>query len=164
MEFPRLFRRTQLITPLVYNDSLSYLEMLGVVIERLNARDDDLSKLVTLEQFNEFVSFIELEQAQQTQLLMEYTDSQLFALDMTLRAIIDELIAGQVVIQDPTFGQYPRSAWITVFNVYDRLRDYGSYNAVEFDEHITPLFTATQLDTLTFTALDHDLYSRTRIS
>lgn len=151
---------TQLITPLVYDESLSYEQQIAAIMGQLNKLATSLNGYVTKEAFEAYGKAIELEQAAQKIEWESYTDEAVKALSLKLvnevnrlEQIIAGIVAGQVIAYDPTHGQEERSINVVVERIYDFDREF-SITAVDFD---SVGFTAGQLDSYLMSTRDVDV-------
>lgn len=92
----------QIVTPLVYDESLSIAQQIACIMGRVNSIDTDF---VGVEQFKEFLNQLNAEQAGQTEQLEKYTDTAVSNLDDKLMGIIAGIQVG-MLIWNVTKGKY----------------------------------------------------------
>lgn len=95
----------QLITPLVYDESLSYEQQIASLMGQMKKLAANMEQYVPNSVFQDFVSFMEKDQNEQTKELEQYTDEQLIALKTYLITLIDQ-IAMSMEIWDVTVGKF----------------------------------------------------------
>lgn len=97
-------RRTcnQITTPLVYDESLSVEQQIACLFGKIANIDSDS---VSTGELDDFKSQIHAEQAEQTEQLEAYTDSEIAKLDGNLRTLIEGLQVG-LFIWNVTVGEY----------------------------------------------------------
>lgn len=95
----------QLITPLVYDESLSYEQQIACLMGQMKKVMASVEQFVPNSVFQEFVAFMEKDQNEQTKELEQYTDMQLIALKSYLISLIDKIVAA-TEIWDVTLGRF----------------------------------------------------------
>lgn len=95
----------QLITPLVYDESLSYEQQIACLMGQMKKLSVAVEQYVPNSVFQEFVKFMEKDQNEQTEELEQYTDQQLLALKTYLISLIDQITAA-MEIWDVTLGRF----------------------------------------------------------
>lgn len=95
----------QLITPLVYDESLSYEQQIACLKGQMKKLTAYVEQFVPNSVFQEFVKFMEKDQNKQTEELEQYTDKQLLALKTYLISLIDQITAA-MEIWDVTLGRF----------------------------------------------------------
>lgn len=95
----------QLITPLVYDESLSYEQQIASLMGQMKKLAANMEQYVPNSVFQDFVSFMEKDQNEQTKELEQYTDERLIALKTYLITLIDQ-IAMSMEIWDVTVGRF----------------------------------------------------------
>lgn len=123
----------QLITPLVYDESLSYEQQIACLMGQMKKLTAYVEQFVPNSVFQEFVKFMEKDQNKQTEELEQYTDKQLLALKTYLISLIDQITAA-MEIWDVTLGRFN--------NNVDSMRDL--FNDVTV--HAITVDTLAQLD------------------
>lgn len=130
---------TQLITPAVYDESLSYEEQIAHIFALISQMKNKLDGYVTIEAFDAYAELIKAEQAAQKVEWEKYTDDvakellSKFRSEITrLEELIHEITVGNVTVLDPTKGQQKRNADIVIERVYDFDRVF-SLPANEYD-------------------------------
>lgn len=131
---------TQLITPAIYDESLSYEEQIAHIFAILKRLEKKLEGYVTIEAFDAYAEIIKLEQATQKIEWEKYTDEiadgimfKLTSEVERLEKLIHDVIAGSVVCYDPTHGQKYRTVDIVINRVYDFDRIFA-LPAKDYDE------------------------------
>lgn len=145
--------------PAVYDDSLSYYEMYCKMANKLN----ELIELIqSQESTYATIEMLENSQSEQDRKWGESLRSSVDSINayissevLRLEKLIEEAIAGQVTIFDPTYGIAPRYVGDVVKNVYHWLRYYADYAKVIDDLELT----CQERDSLSLTAKEFDLYS-----
>lgn len=99
----------QLITPLVYDESLSYEQQIASLMGQMRKLAESTGQYVTDSVFQEFVTFMEKDQNEQTEELEQYTDRHLVALKTYLISLIDQITAAMEV-WDVTVGRFNANA------------------------------------------------------
>lgn len=95
----------QLITPLVYDESLSYEQQIACLMGQMKKLTAYVEQFVPISVFQEFVQFMEKDQNEQTEELEQYTDDQLLALKTYLISLINQIVAA-MEIWDVTLGRF----------------------------------------------------------
>lgn len=95
----------QLITPLVYDESLSVEQQIACLMGQMKKLTAYVEQFVPNSVFQEFVKFMEKDQNEQTEELEQYTDKQLLALKTYLISLIDQITAA-MEIWDVTLGRF----------------------------------------------------------
>lgn len=95
----------QLITPLVYDESLSYEQQIACLMGQMKQLRADMGQFVPDSVFQEFIKFMEKDQNEQTKELEQYTDQELSALKTYLISRIDQ-ITEAMEIWDVTLGRF----------------------------------------------------------
>lgn len=95
----------QLITPLVYDESLSYEQQIACLMGQMKKLTAYVEQFVPNSVFQEFVKFMEKDQNEQTEELEQYTDDQLLALKTYLISLINQITAA-MEIWDVTLGRF----------------------------------------------------------
>lgn len=95
----------QLITPLVYDESLSYEQQIACLMGQMKKLTAYVEQFVPNSVFQEFVQFMEKDQNEQTEELEQYTDEQLLALKTYLISLINQIVAA-MEIWDVTLGRF----------------------------------------------------------
>lgn len=98
----------QLITPLVYDESLSYEQQIACLMGQMKKVAEYAEQFVTNNVFQEFVAFMEKDQNEQTEELEQYTDKQVLVLKAYLVSLIDQITAA-MEIWDVTHGRFNRN-------------------------------------------------------
>ena len=167
--------------PLAFDESLSYLEILGAIldklnecIEQLNAYPDLLDKyeeyLIQIKQEVgkleiEFANFktdtlgsIDLRFSTLTTQQYEYINNQFalieYNLDLALNGLqaqIDDIVAGDIKVYDPTTGLLS-----PIQTVIDNMFDMNRTNAITCTEFDGIELTATAFDAVEITAFNFD--------
>lgn len=158
----------QKVLPAVYDDSLSYYELvckiqakLNEVIEKLNLID--LSIFATKDELEQGLAeldealreLLEVSQAEQTVMLKAHTLAKISQLKAELEEEIKNAVVGKVQIFDPTYGISTRDVDTVVRRVYHWLRYYADY-AKTIDELSK---TAKERDDMALEARTFDLYN-----
>lgn len=151
---------TQLITPAVYDESLSYEEQIAHIFAILKRLEKKLEGYVTIEAFDAYAEIIKLEQAAQKIEWEKYTDdiADSIMLKLTgeverLEKLIHDVIAGSVISYDPTHGQSYRSIDLVITRVYDFDRVFA-LPAKDYDDLN---ITCTRWNDLGVTAREYDV-------
>lgn len=95
----------ELITPLVYDESLSVEQQIACLMGQTKKLTAYVEQFVPNSVFQEFVKFMEKDQNEQTEELEQYTDQQLLALKTYLISLIDQITAA-MEIWDVTLGRF----------------------------------------------------------
>lgn len=98
----------QLITPLVYDESLSYEQQIACLMGQMKKVEEYTGQFVPNSVFQEFVEFMEKDQNEQTEELEQYTDKQILVLKAYLVSRIDQITAA-MEIWDVTHGRFDRN-------------------------------------------------------
>lgn len=96
----------QITTPMVYDESLSVAQQIALLFGRLHELDN---AYVSTADFNRLIADFNDDQDSQTAALKSYTDSEVDALNTSLRREIDCLVMG-LAIWDVTHGTYERNS------------------------------------------------------
>lgn len=99
----------QLITPLVYDESLSYEQQIACLMGQMKKIEEYYTgQFVPNNVFQEFVAFMEKDQNEQTEELEQYTDKQVLVLKAYLVSLIDQITTA-MEIWDVTHGRFNRN-------------------------------------------------------
>ena len=138
----------QKVLPAVYDDSLSYYEVLCKLTDAVR----ELQSIIDNWQ-DVYVTKAEMQASQDEQdarwaaELKDAYDDLMDALKgevARLEKLIADIVAGQVTVFDPTYGIKPRPVDVVIRNVYHWLRYYADY--------------ASTIDALNLTAKERDDY------
>lgn len=153
--------RPSFTVPFVYDDSLTLLEQIGRLRDNLNELGTAIENLISDGELRALRTEFNASQVEQTRELRDYTIQEVQRLRIEVRRLIEDISADGVPIEDPTYGAEERPVERVVYNVYDRVRDYGSFSCAEYDAIVAPTITAKGWDDKgAFGAMDFDLHSR----
>ena len=145
--------------PAVYDDSLSFYEMycklsnkLNELVELINSQE---STYATIEMLENSQSEQDRKWGESLSNSVDSINAYISSEVTRLEKLIEDAIAGQVTIFDPTYGISPRYVGDVVKNVYHWLRYYADYAKVIDDLELS----AQDRDSLSLTSKEFDLYS-----
>lgn len=141
----------QLITPLVYDESLSYLVMLGRMNAKICEIVEALKGTATYEQLEAVIACIEKDQIEQSKCLKDYTDSEIDALCKHIEWLLEQFKNGEFEIFDPTQGHDEY-----VGEVVNRVYEWLKYFAMTAQVFQAQGYTAQELDGFELTAREFD--------
>lgn len=95
----------QIVTPLVYDESLSIAQQIACIMSKLNGFADGY---LSIDEFKAFIDELNKEQSEQTNELKQYTDEQVLHAYNELMELIKELEAGMLV-WNVVHGEYTNS-------------------------------------------------------
>lgn len=175
--------------PLAFDESLSYLEELYAILHKLNETIEQVNKntevaehyeelLVQIEEevnrleedYEEFKTSIEQEIDTKFETLRNeliyMIDNQIAVIRYQLQEVynelntkIDNVIAGDINVYDPTTGQYS-----PIQTVINNLFDMNRNDAISTSEFDALELSATEFDEKELTAFDFDVYGKTLLT
>lgn len=119
----------QITVPLVYDESLSAIEQIGVLYGLIKQINTSFEGLVTNEMFQKFVDYVIQDQIDQTNDLKNYTDDEVDNAVSYLEDLIRKITIGEVIVYDPSTG-FKKTVEKALSHSYNDLR----YYAMSWDE------------------------------
>jgi len=116
---------SQKITPLVFDDSLSYLQQIARLLSFIEQIRAQIADFAAKEDVKAVYDHFTADQIRQTRELIDYADDIARALKIYVDKSISDLIAGDITVQDPTFGLAPRTIQTVIWSMYDFVRYYA---------------------------------------
>lgn len=152
----------QIITPLVYDESISYEQQIAMIFGKISEMSEAISNYLTLTAFKQFVTALDEEQKEQTEDIIKYVNNADAALKVYIDKAIYDYTVGDINIIDPSTGAIT-SVQTAVSNAYNDLR-YWAMTWAEIDAY-TENKTWAQLDSTmaNYTVREIDLFSEIKL-
>lgn len=157
--WPRVLLSSPPAMPYLYYNAVSQEERIKRICEEIDNIVGREGSYLTLQAFEVFLDQLQASQEQQTDALMDYTDSNIKQTRDELERKIAEVTIGKVLVTDPATG-FPVDISIALSNSYNDLR----YHAMTWDEWETwnneKSWDIYEMDTAPYTIRQLDLFSR----
>jgi len=148
----------QIITPLVYDESISYEQQIAQIFGKIKEISEAVSGYVTISFFNEFIKSLEKEEKEQTESLKKYVDTLNYAMKNYVDEAVRDISIGEIRVVDPSSGHiYPIEKALS--NAYNDLR-YWSWTWAEIDSYtLNKTWSEVENYMDGYTIRDIDLYA-----